>query len=74
MGTRAGPEAKTHPTSFWIDDETKSTLMRLGQELGLNRSAVVREAIRRMGSDDRNAEVRRLVAQLERAVTAGGDV
>lgn len=62
---------RRHPTSFWLDDEDKETLNRLTHELGLNRSAVVREALRRMGADDRSAEVRRLVAELERAVAAG---
>jgi predicted transcriptional regulator len=72
MGSKNGPGAKL-PTSFWLDDETKSSLDRLTQELGLNRSAVVREAIRRMVSEDKSTEVRRLVAELERAVTGGGD-
>ncbi len=36
-----GPKAQ--PTSFWLDDETKGTLDRLTHELGLNRSAVVRD-------------------------------
>ena len=67
------PGGKRLPTSFWLDDETKDALDRLTRELGLNRSAVVREAIRRMVADDKSVEVRRLVAQLERAVT-GGDL
>ncbi len=68
-----GPgEARKLPTSFWLDDETKGTLDRLTRELGMNRSAVVREAVRRMVSDDRSAEVRRLAAELERAVAGGG--
>ncbi len=67
-----GPKAQ--PTSFWLDDETKGTLDRLTHELGLNRSAVVREAIRRMVSDESKAEVRRLVAELERVVAGGGDI
>lgn len=71
MSEGNGPKAQ--PTSFWLDDETKGTLDRLTRELGLNRSAVVREAIRRMVSDDRSAEVRRLVAELERAVAGGGE-
>ena len=61
------------PTSFWLDEETIASLTRLGEELGLNRSAVIREAIRRMSADDQDAEVRRLVRELERAVTGGGD-
>lgn len=66
--------ARTQPTSFWLDDETKRTLDHLTRELGMNRSAVLREAIRRMVADDSSAEIRRLVAELERAVTGGGDV
>jgi predicted DNA-binding protein len=73
MSARNGPEGKTQPTSFWLNNETKSTLDRLTQELGMNRSAVVREALRRMASDTNSTEVRRLVAELERAVTGGGD-
>lgn len=73
METEPGRKA-SQPTSFWLDDETKDALARLGQELGMNRSAVVREAIRRMDSRDRSSEVRRLVHELERAVTGGGDV
>jgi len=69
-----GPEPRRRlPTSFWLDDETKGTLDRLTRELGMNRSAIVREAIRRMVSDDKSADVRRLVAELERAVAGGGD-
>lgn len=71
MGSNHEPGPKRTPTSFWLDDETKSSLERLTQELGLNRSAVVREAIRRMVSEDKSTEVRRLVAELERAVTGG---
>lgn len=75
MTRNNGPvRVRPHPTSFWLDDETKRTLDQLTHELGLNRSAVVREAIRRMVSDDRSAEVRRLVAELERAVAGGGGV
>ena len=71
MGTNSGRKL-SQPTSFWLDNETRDTLARLGQELGLNRSAVVREAIRRMAADDHSSEVRRLVHQLERAVSGGG--
>lgn len=70
--TESGRKA-SHPTSFWLDDETKDSLARLTQDLGLNRSAVVREAIRRMSAQDNNFEIRRLVHELERAVTGGGD-
>lgn len=73
MSTDNGPEPRRLPTSFWLDDETKGVLDRLTRELGMNRSAIVREAIRRMVSDDKAAEVRRLVAELERAVAGGGD-
>lgn len=70
MATDNGP-VRRHPTSVWFDDETKATLDRLTQELGLSRSKVVREAIRRMVADDKAVEVRRLVAELERAVAGG---
>lgn len=69
MAADQEPEPKIWPTSIWLDQESKATLFRLGEELGMNRSAVVREALRRMGADDSTAEVRRLVAELERAVT-----
>lgn len=55
---------KSHPTSFWLDDETKATLERLMEELGTSRSEVVREAIKRMGGDDRSNEIRKLVNRL----------
>ena len=71
MGRNREPGRKTHPTSFWLDDETKDALNRLTQELNLNRSAVVREAIQKMASKDKNTEVRRLVAELQRAVSSG---
>lgn len=72
MGADNGPEEKPKkPTSFWLDDETRSSLDRLTEELGLNRSAVVREAVRRMVAKDKSTEVRRLVAELERVVTGG---
>ena len=71
MSTDNGPGTKRQPTSFWLDDETKSSLDRLTKELGLNRSAVVREAIRTMATDNQSTEVRRLVAELERVVTGG---
>lgn len=70
MGAGSGPgRAASQPTSFWLDDETKDSLNQLTQELGLNRSAVVREAIRRMVTKSDDTEVRRLVAELERVVT-----
>lgn len=71
MSEQNGPGTKAQPTSFWLDDETKRTLNRLTRELGLNRSAVVREAIRRMVLDDQSTEVRRLVAELGRVVSGG---
>jgi len=74
MSEDNGPGTRPQPTSFWLDDETKTILTRLTRELGMNRSAVVREAVRRMVAADNGAEVRRLVAELERAVTGGGDV
>lgn len=71
MDADNGPEERRFPTSFWLDDESRESLVRLQKELGLNRSAVVREAIRKMDSGTDNAEVRRLVAELERVVSGG---
>lgn len=65
---------RPQPTSLWLDEDTKTILEKLQEDLGLNRSEVVREAIRRMVADDQTAEVRRLVAELGRAVSGGGDV
>lgn len=59
---------KSHPTSFWLDDETKATLERLMEELDTSRSEVVREAIRRMGGDNRLNEIRKLVNRLSEIV------
>ena len=73
MGSKNGPGTKRHPTSFWLDDETLAALERLVTELNLNRSAVVREALRRMVAEDRSTEVRRLVAELQQVVTGGGN-
>ena len=66
----AGDGTKSHPTSFWLDDETKSTLERLMEELGTTRSDVIREAIRRMGDkEERNRnEIRKLVNKLSEIV------
>lgn len=57
-------KVKSHPTSFWLDDETKAILERLMQEFDISRSEVVRDAIRRMGADDDRNEIRRLVDAL----------
>ena len=62
------------PTSIWLDDETREILGRLTKDLGMNRSEVFREALRRMVAEDQSSEVRRLVAELGRAVSGGGDV
>lgn len=59
----------THATSFWLDNEARESLESLVEELGMNRSAIVREAIRRMTADPQMAEVRRLVHELERVVS-----
>lgn len=66
--------SRTRPTSIWLDDETKAIVETLGEELGLNRSELIREAIRRMVADDKTAEIRLLVAELSRAVSGGGDL
>lgn len=63
------------PTSFWLDEPAKDQLAILVADLGMNRSAIVREAIRRMASDaagteaPQMAEVRRLVGELDRVIT-----
>lgn len=56
------------PTSFYLDDSTRKLLEQLVKELDMTRSAVVREALRRMVSDSNETEVRRLVAELSRVV------
>lgn len=58
-----------YPTSFWLDDEAKNLLTALAEDLGMTRSAVVREAIKRMATDPQMAEIRRLVHELEKAVS-----
>lgn len=58
-----------HPTSFWLDDESKNLLSGLVEDLGMTRSAVVREAIKRMATDPQMTEIRRLVHELEKAVS-----
>lgn len=58
-----------HPTSFWLDDEAKDLLSSLVEDLGMTRSAVVREAIKRMATDPQMAEIRRLVHELSKAVS-----
>lgn len=55
-------------TSFWIDDETQGLLDDLVASLGMNRSAVVRQAIRLMHTSADEKEIRRLVNELSRAV------
>jgi predicted transcriptional regulator len=59
----------SYPTSFWLDDESKALLVGLVADLDMNRSAVVREAIRRMATDPQMTEVRRLVRELEKVVS-----
>ena len=56
-------------TSFWLDQEAREILDRLEAELGMNRSAVVREALRRMESDPKQARIRKLVGELSRLVS-----
>lgn len=60
---------KNHPTSFYLDDETITVLKGLVEDLGMNRSAIVREAIKRMSGDVKMAEVRKLVRKLEKMVS-----
>ena len=72
MSDQNGDRQK-QPTSFWIDVDTRELLTELTEQLGMSRSAVVREAIRLMHADTsdqgaRRAEVRRLVKELSRAV------
>lgn len=56
------------PTSFWLDDATRTIMDDLTSKTGMSRSAVVREAVKLMHSDSSNAEIRRLVKELSRAV------
>lgn len=58
------------PTSFWLDAETQAILDGLTDDLGLSRSAVVRNAIRLMKSDPQMDTVRKLVAELGKVVAA----
>jgi len=59
-------------TSFWLDGETRELLRDLSEELGMNHSEVMREALRRMRADPKMSTVRRLVAELEREVSGKG--
>lgn len=70
-GSRVSDEngRTTRATSFWLDEPTRELLSALVDDLGMNRSAVVREAIRRMATDPQMSEVRRLVRELEKAVS-----
>ena len=58
----------TRPTSFWLDDETQATLVKLAGQTGMSRSAIVREAIRLMDADPSQAKIRKLVKDLAKAV------
>jgi predicted transcriptional regulator len=60
----------TKPTSFWLDEDTRRLLSTLVEDLQMTRSAVVREALRKMVVDTDMSEVRRLVRELEKAVSA----
>jgi Arc/MetJ-type ribon-helix-helix transcriptional regulator len=60
---------RRRPTSIWLTDEEDRILLELATELGMSRSAVIREALRRMRADTDMAEVRRLVAELTKAVS-----
>lgn len=64
-GSKNGPQ----PTSFWLDADTREILDSLTQELGMSRSAVVRDAIRLMKADPEMDSVRRLVAELGKVVS-----
>lgn len=61
-------DKKRQPTSFWLDDETQKTLESLAVDLGISRSAVVRDAIRLMKADPQMDSVRKLVAELGKVV------
>lgn len=58
----------TRPTSFWLDEETQSILIKLSNQTGMSRSAIVREAIRLMDADPTQAKIRKLVRELAKAV------
>lgn len=60
---------KTLPTSFWLDEDTREILDSLTKELGVSRSAVVRDAIRLMKTDPKMSTVRKLVAELSKVVS-----
>lgn len=56
------------PTSFWLDDDTLATLEKLASKTGMSRSGIMREAVRLMDADPKQAEIRKLVTQLAKAV------
>lgn len=59
------------PTSIWLDEPTREILDDLCDQLDMSRSEVMREAIRRMSSnEDHSAEIRRLVAKLSKLVSS----
>lgn len=64
-------EAQIYPTSVWLDRETKQLLEDLSRTFAISRSAVMREALHRLaeGSSPDEMEIRRLVAELSRAVS-----
>lgn len=60
---------KVIPTSLYIDEETLKLADELAEEMGTSRSALFREAIRRMREDERGNEIRSLVTRLFKVVT-----
>lgn len=60
-------DGRQHPTSFSLDDESREKLTELVQSLGMNRSAVVREAIKRMAEDPK---IRELAKAMKKAGVA----
>lgn len=58
-------------TSFWMDDEARETLQRLSKETGLSHSAIIRQAIKALDSDEQMKQVRKLVDDLRKVVNGG---
>lgn len=55
-------------TSFWLDYEALETLQRIKEETGLSHSAIIRQAIKVLDSDEQMKQVRKLVRELGKVV------
>lgn len=55
-------------TSFWLDYEAREILQRLAKETGLSHSAIIRQGIKALDSDEQMKQVRKLVEDLRKVV------